>query len=323
MNKIHIPFLSLKAANDEIRSDLHCAFDRVLKSGNFILGDEVANFESEFSEYCGVKHCVGVGNGLDALHLILKAYDIGPGDEVLVPANTFIATWLAVSYVGAIPIPIEPDIGTYNIDISRLEKLITPQTKAIIAVHLYGQPADMDSINEVADRYSLKVIEDAAQAHGSLYKDRKVGSLGDVSAFSFYPGKNLGALGDGGAITTNNLELAKKVRALSNYGSQIKYQHEFKGLNSRLDELQAAFLREKLKKLNKWNSHRKILASEYLKQLKGLNVILPHIPEWADPVWHLFVIRTMHRDAFLKKLMESGIAASIHYPTPPPSTKSL
>jgi len=254
---------------------------------------------------------------LDAIHLILKAYGIGAEDEVIVPSNTFIATWLAVSYVGATPIPVEPDIKTYNIDKIALERLISPKTKAIIAVHLYGQPADMDAINEIAKKYSLKVIEDAAQAHGAFYKGRKVGSLGDAAAFSFYPGKNLGALGDGGAITTDDSELAKRLRLLSNYGSQIKYHNDVKGFNSRLDELQAAFLREKLKKLSEWNERRKKIAEEYLKKFEGVKIELPYVPDWADPAWHLFVIRTRHRDKLIKKLMELGISSSIHYPIPP------
>lgn len=314
---MNIPFLDLKAPHDELRSELNSALERVLNSGWYIQGNETKQFEQEFSNYCEVDHCVGVGNGLDALHLILRAYGIGKGDEVIVPSNTYIATWLAASHVGATPIPVEPDVRTYNIDSSLIESVITPRTKAIMAVHLYGQPADMDPINAIAKKYGLKVIEDAAQAHGARYKGHRVGSLGDAAAFSFYPGKNLGAIGDGGAVTTNDAELAEKVRVLGNYGSRSKYHNEVKGFNSRLDELQAAFLRVKLVKLDEWNSRRKVLAKFYLEGLKNSGLILPDVPDWADPVWHLFVIRSASRESLQGTLQNSGVGSLIHYPVPP------
>lgn len=313
----HVPFLDLRTPHEELRVELREAFDRTLSSGWYILGNEVKQFEQEFAEYCEADHCVGVGNGLEALHLILRAYGIGEGDEVIVPSNTYIATWLAASYAGATPIPVEPDELTYNIDPALIEAAISPRTKAIIAVHLYGQPADMDAINAIAKKHNLKVIEDAAQAHGARYKGKRVGTLGDAAGFSFYPGKNLGAIGDGGAVTTNDAELAEKIRVLGNYGSRVKYQNEVKGFNSRLDELQAAFLCEKLKKLDEWNGRRKVVAAEYLNTLSCSNVVLPHVPEWADPVWHLFVVRNSQRDQLQKKLGEAGISTMIHYPVPP------
>lgn len=312
-----VPFLDLKTVHQELRVELREAFERVLDSGWYILGNEVKEFEQEFAKYCEVQHCVGVGNGLEALHLILRAYGFGEGDEVIVPSNTYIATWLAVSYAGATPIPVEPDARTYNIDPTCIEAAITTRTKAIIAVHLYGQPADMDAINVIARKHGLKVIEDAAQAHGARYKGKRVGTLGDATGFSFYPGKNLGAIGDGGAVTTNDADLADKVRVLCNYGSRVKYLHEVKGFNSRLDELQAAFLREKLKKLDEWNERRKMIAYVYLNGLRGSNVILPYVPEWADPVWHLFVVRHLQRDKLQQKLSDAGIGTMIHYPIPP------
>jgi len=289
-----------------------------MESGWYILGAEVVAFEVEFAEYCQTKHCVGVGNGLEALHLILRAMGIGPGDEVIVPSNTYIATWLAVSYAGATPVPVEPDDRTYNIDPSLIEAAITPRTKAIIPVHLYGQPADMDQINNIANKFGLKVIEDAAQAHGALYKGHRAGSLADAAGFSFYPGKNLGAFGDGGAITTNDAALADKIRVLRNYGSQIKYHNEVKGYNSRLDELQAAFLRVKLTKLDEWNARRRQVAMQYFQELpKKKELILPFVPTWAEPVWHLFVVRHSQRVSFQKKLKEAGVDTMIHYPIPP------
>jgi dTDP-4-amino-4,6-dideoxygalactose transaminase len=312
-----IPFLDLKSPHFELRAKLEAAFDRTLSSGWYILGDEVKQFEQEFAGYCEAEYCVGVGNGLEALHLILRAYGIGEGDEVIVPSNTYIATWLAASYAGATPVPVEPNARTYNIDPSLIEAAITPRTKAIIAVHLYGQPADMDAINAIAKKHNLKVIEDAAQSHGARYKGRRVGSLCDAAGFSFYPGKNLGAMGDGGAVTTNDPNLAEKVRILSNYGSRMKYHSEVKGFNSRLDELQAAFLCEKLKNLNAWNERRKAIAAEYLSALNGCHLVLPYVPEWADPVWHLFVVRNTQRDQLQKKMSEVGISTMIHYPIPP------
>ena len=287
-----IPFLNLKAAHNELNKEMSDAFERVLSSGWYIQGTEVRTFESEFSSYCQTEHCVGVGNGLDALHLILRAFDIGEGDEVIVPANTYIATWLAVSFAGAKPIPVEPDQRTYNINPKLIESSITSRTKAIIVVHLYGLPADMDEINAIARKHDLKVIEDAAQAHGASYKGRRVGSLGDAAGFSFYPGKNLGAIGDGGAVTTNCSTLADRVRALGNYGSRVKYHNEIKGYNSRLDELQAAFLRAKLAVLDEWNQRRRRIADRYLEQLNIEGITLPFVPKWAEPVWHLFVVRT-------------------------------
>ncbi len=312
-----IPFLDLKTPHIELRPQLQAAFERVLNSGWYIQGSELKQFEEEFANYCEAKYCIGVGNGLDALHLILRAYDIGEGDEVIVPSNTYIATWLAASYAEATPIPVEPDERTYNIDPSRIEAAITPRTKAIMVVHLYGQPADMDVISAVAKKHNLKVIEDAAQAHGARYKGKRVGTLGDAAGFSFYPGKNLGAMGDGGAVTTNDAELAEKIRTLGNYGSRIKYHNEVKGYNSRLDELQAAFLREKLKKLDAWNAQRKAIAAEYVRKLESHNLVLPVVPEWADPVWHLFVVRSQQRENLQAHLQQQGIGTMIHYPIPP------
>jgi dTDP-4-amino-4,6-dideoxygalactose transaminase len=312
-----IPFLDLKTPHIELRRQLEEAFNRVMDSGWYILGNEVKEFEREFSAYCGVEHCVGVGNGLEALHLVLRAFGIGEGDEVIVPSNTYIATWLAASQVGAKPIPVEPDERTHNIDPQRIESAITSRTRAIIAVHLYGQPADMDPINSIALKYGLKVIEDAAQAHGARYKGRVVGSLGDAAGFSFYPGKNLGALGDGGAVTTNDPALAEKIRVLGNYGSRIKYHNEVQGYNSRLDELQAAFLRVKLKFLDEWNDRRKVIAAEYLKHLDAERFVLPYVPAWADPAWHLFVVRHEARDQLQRWLADNGVGTMIHYPVAP------
>jgi dTDP-4-amino-4,6-dideoxygalactose transaminase len=315
--KQSIPFLDLYSPHLELRPQLEQAFDRVLNSGWFVLGKEVEAFENEFAEYCGVKHCIGVGNGLDALHLILRAYGIGSGDEVIVPANTYIATWLAVSHSGATPIPVEPDERTYNIDPCRIQEALTASTKAIIAVHLYGQPADMDAINDIATKHGLRVIEDAAQAHGARYKGRCVGSLADAAGFSFYPGKNLGALGDGGAITTNDPALSDRVRLLRNYGSKIKYHNELIGFNSRLDELQAAFLRVKLKRLTEWNVARCAIADVYITRLSDTGILLPYVPEWAEPVWHLFVVRVRNRNELQSTLTKEGLDTMIHYPVPP------
>lgn len=313
-----ISFLDLKQPYLELKAEIDAAYQRVMNSGWFILGEELKAFEAEFAEYCHVKYAVGVGNGLDALHLILRALDIGEGDEVIVPSNTFIATWLAVSYAGATPVPVEPDEKTYNIDPNRIEAAITKKTKAIMPVHLYGQPADMDPILEIAVGHHLKVIEDSAQAHGACYKGKRTGGLGDAAGFSFYPGKNLGALGDGGAVTTNDAVLAARVRQLRNYGSKIKYLHEFKGFSSRLDELQAAFLRVKLRKLDEWNERRKVIADMYLKGLAALSdLTLPYVPDWAEPVWHLFVVRASKRDRLQKYLENQGIQTLIHYPVPP------
>lgn len=289
-----------------------------MDSGWYVLGREVQAFEEEFAAYCGAKYCVGVANGLDALHLILRAMEIGAGDEVIVPANTYIATWLAVSYAGAQPVPVEPDERTYNIDPARIEAAITPRTKAILAVHLYGQTADMEPIKEIAVRHGLKVIEDAAQAHGARYKGFRAGNLGDAAGFSFYPSKNLGAFGDGGAVVTNDAALAEKVRVLRNYGSQVKYYNEVKGYNSRLDELQAALLRVNLTKLDEWNERRRQAANLYLQALgETTDLRLPFVPEELEPVWHLFVVRHPKRDALQKHLAATGIGTLIHYPLPP------
>lgn len=313
-----VSFLDLKNAYVELKDELDETYKRVMESGWYILGKECEAFEKEFADYCGTKYCVGVGSGLDALHLILRAYGVGKGDEVIVPANTYIATWLAVSYAGAKPIPIEPDEKTYNINPLLIEQAITERTKAIIPVHLYGQPADMDSINELAKRYNLKVIEDAAQAHGAKYKGRRAGSLGDAAGFSFYPGKNLGAIGDGGAVTTNDSELADKVKILRNYGSRIKYNNEIKGFNSRLDELQAALLRVKLSRLDEWNKRRNTVANKYLECLQNCKeIVLPYVPEWVEPSWHLFVIFCSARDKLQSYLFKTGIDTLIHYPIPP------
>lgn len=312
-----IPFLDLKTPNLNLVNELEAAFRRVLESGGYILGQEVEAFEAEFAAYCGTRHCIGVGNGLDALHLILRAYGVGAGDEVIVPSNTYIATWLAASYAGARPVPVEPIESTYNIDPQRIQDAITSRTKAIIVVHLYGQPADMDTINAIARQHGLKVIEDAAQAHGARYKGIRAGNLADAAGFSFYPGKNLGALGDGGAITTNDDALAAQIRMLRNYGSQVKYHNKVKGFNSRLDELQAAILRVKLKYLDEWNSQRDRLAVKYLETLAESGLVLPVVPSWAEPVWHLFVIRTTQRASLQKDLEKAGVGTMIHYPIPP------
>lgn len=312
-----VPFLDLKRTNRDMMQDMASAYQRVMDSGWYVLGREVEAFEKEFAAYCGTRYCIGVGNGLDALHLILRAYDIGAGDEVIVPSNTYIATWLAVSYAGAKPVPVEPDLATYNMDPQRILQAITPRTKAIMVVHLYGQPADMDAINAVARLHGLKVIEDAAQAHGARYKGVRVGGLGDAAGFSFYPGKNLGALGDGGAVTTSDEALATRLLMLRNYGSKVKYHNEVKGFNSRLDELQAALLRVKLAHLDKSNAERARLAEGYRSRLVGRGIILPHVPEWANPVWHLFVIRSRARNALQQDLEHAGIGTMIHYPVPP------
>jgi len=332
-----IPFLDFVAPYEELKDDLQAAFDRCMRSAWYILGKEVESFEAEYAAFCGVKHCVGVANGLDALFLILKGYGIGPGDEVIVPSNTYIATWLAVSHCGATPVPVEPDLATFNLDPSRIAAAITPRTKAILPVHLYGQPADMDPILALAARHGLKVIEDNAQAHGARYYGRRTGGLGDAAGNSFYPGKNLGAYGDAGAVTTNDTQLADRVRVLRNYGSHVKYHNEVKGYNSRLDELQAALLRVKLAKLDEWNARRQHVAATYLQALSPLSansnqessdrtsdlrpptsgLILPQVPVWAEPVWHLFVIRHNRRDELQASLRKAGIGTMIHYPEPP------
>lgn len=313
-----VPFLDLKAINLSQADELEAAFKRVLHSGWYILGAETAAFEASFASYCGNTHGIGVANGLDALFLILKAYGIGPGDEVIVPSNTFIATWLAVSDCGATPIPVEPTADGFNIDPARVEAAITPRTKAILAVHLYGQPADMDPLKALAVRHGLKLIEDAAQAHGARYRGGVTGQLGDAAAFSFYPGKNLGALGDGGAVTTGDDALAERIRTLRNYGSKVKYYNEVPGYNSRLDELQSALLAVKLPRLDGDNARRRVIAAIYQRELAGIaGLTLPLVPEWAEPVWHLYVVRHAARDALTKALAEQGIGTIVHYPVPP------
>jgi dTDP-4-amino-4,6-dideoxygalactose transaminase len=313
-----VPFLELRPAYDELRAELDAAYHRVMDSGWYLLGNELEQFEAEFGSYCQANFCVGLGNGLEALHLILKAYDIGVGDEVIVPSNTFIATWLAVSYAGATPVPVEPDPETFNIAPERIEAAITSKTKAVMPVHLYGQPADMDPIMSIARNHGLKVIEDNAQAQGARYRGRRTGSLGDAAATSFYPAKNIGAFGDAGALTTNDAELADRVRALRNYGSKKKYHNDCQGYNSRMDELQAAFLRVKLKRLDEWNSRRRAVAARYLNELGGAAALkLPFVPQWAEPVWHLFALRHVRRDALQASLAKTNVGTLIHYPIPP------
>lgn len=312
-----VPFLDLKAAYLELKPEVDAAVARVLDSGWYILGEEVEAFEAEFASYCGSRHCVGLANGLDALQLALRALDIGPGDEVIVPSNTYIATWLAVSQCGATPVPVEPDPLTYNIDPARIEAALTPRTRAVMPVHLYGQPADLDPILTIARRHGLRVIEDAAQAHGARYRGRRLGAHGDVVTWSFYPGKNLGAFGDAGAATTDDPAIAERLRVLRNYGSRVKYVNDEAGWNSRLDPLQAAALRVKLRHLDAWNARRRALAADYAGALAGLPLQLPHVPDWAEPVWHLYVIQLEQREAVQRVLSERGIGSLIHYPIPP------
>lgn len=313
---MNVPFVSFKPLEKELDAQLRSAFDRVLTNSWYIDGKEDKAFESAFADYCHSQYCIGCGNGLDALMLVLRAWGIGTGDEVIVPSNTFIATTLAVTYVGATPVFVEPDIRTYNIDPARIEEKITKKTKAIMPVHLYGQPCDMDPIMQIAKKYGLKVLEDCAQAHGATYKGKVIGSFGDAAGFSFYPGKNLGALGDAGAAVTNDKALADKVRALGNYGSDYKYHHIYKGVNSRLDELQAAFLSAKLPLMDKVNDNRREIAKKYLTGIKNPAIILPYVPEYAEPVWHLFAVRCQKRDALAQYLADNGIATNMHYPIP-------
>jgi len=313
---MQVPFLDLKAPYAELRQQLDDAVHRVMERGWYILGEEVRAFENEFAASIGAAHCAGVSNGLDALHLVLRAWDIGAGDEVIVPSNTYIATWLAISYAGATPVPVEPDERTYNIDPERIGAAITPRTKAILPVHLYGQPADMDAIMAVARAHGLKVLEDCAQAHGATVRGRNVGAIGDAAAWSFYPGKNLGALGDAGAVTSHDAELIDRVRVLANYGSRVKYHNIEKGFNCRLDEMQAAILRAKMPALAGWNARRAAVASEYAKRITRRDVTLPFVADWCDPVWHLFVIRSPNRDGIQKALAEAGVGTLIHYPIP-------
>lgn len=311
-----VPFVSFLPMEHELDSDLRAAFERVYKRSNYIKGVECQSFEHSFAKYCNLKYCTGTGNGLDALILALKALGIKNGDEVIVPSNTYIATVLAVTYVGATPVLVEPDINTFNIEPSKIEEKITNKTKAIIPVHLYGQVCDMDNIMRIAKNHDLYVIEDCAQAHGALYKGKKAGSFGDVACFSFYPGKNLGALGDAGAVVSNNKEIIDKVCALGNYGSDYKYHHIYKGNNSRLDELQAAFLSVKLPYLDKMNEKRRRIASYYIDNIKNPEIILPYVIEDAVPVWHIFGIRCKRRDKLENYLNNNGISTNKHYPIP-------
>lgn len=311
-----IPFVTFKPLEAELDKEIRDAFDRVYTRSWYIEGVEDEKFEKVFAEYCNSKYCVGVGNGLDALFLALKALNVKDADEVIVPSNTYIATALAVTYVGATPVFVEPDIRTFNIDPAKIEKAITEKTKAIMPVHLYGQACDMEPIMKIAKKYNLLVVEDCAQAHGATYKGKVVGSFGDVAGFSFYPGKNLGALGDAGAIVTNNEELAKKVRALGNYGSDYKYHHVYQGNNSRLDELQAAFLAAKLPLLERVNDNRRSIADKYLAGINNPKVILPFVPDYAVPVWHIFGIRCKRRTELENFLNDAGIGTNKHYPIP-------
>ena len=314
---VHVPFLDLRAVYAELQAELDDAILKVARSGWYLLGSALDAFESEFARFVGVRHCVGVANGLDALELSLRAMDIGPGDEVIVPTNTFIATWLAVSNIGAVPVPVEPDDATFNIDPARIEQAVTSRTRAILPVHLYGQVADMPAIMDIATRRGLRVLEDAAQAHGARLGGASAGTFGDASAWSFYPGKNLGAFGDGGAVTTNDPVLAERLRSLRNYGSRVKYVHDEPGVNSRLDDIQAAILGVKLRHLEDWNERRRACAAFYSAELAETPLRLPHVPEDSAPVWHLYVVRTPERDELQAALRRDGIDTLIHYPHPP------
>lgn len=311
-----VPFVSFLPMEIELDAELRGAFERVYKRSWYIEGVEDRNFEHDFAKYCDTKFCVGVGNGLDALMLALKALGITEGDEVIVPSNTYIATALAVTYTGARPVFVEPNINTFNIDSTKIENAITSKTKAIMPVHLYGQPCDIDSILDIAEKHDLYIVEDCAQAHGALYKGKKIGSFGQIAGFSFYPGKNLGALGDAGAVVTNSEDYAMKIRALGNYGSDYKYHHIYLGNNSRLDELQAAFLSVKLSHLERVNQERRRIAKMYLEGIKNSEIILPFIPDYATPVWHIFAIRCNRRDELENYLNDAGIGTNKHYPIP-------
>ena len=313
-----VPFLSLADQVRELRPQLDAAMGRVLDSGWFLLGKELDAFEGEFAAYVQAKHGVGVANGLDALHLALKACGIGPGDEVIVPSNTYIATWLAVSQVGAVPVPVEPDSSTCNLDAARIAAAITPRTRAVMPVHLYGQACDMDAILAVTRPRGLRVIEDAAQCHGARWRGKRIGAHGDAVAWSFYPTKNLGALADGGAVTTDDAQLADRIRVLRNYGQRERYVCEVQGLNSRLEELQAAVLRVKLAHLDAWNARRAVIAARYLRELAGLpGLVLPVVAAGAETVWHLFTVRHVRRDALKAALLAAGVQTIVHYPIPP------
>jgi len=314
---MNVPFLDLRAAHAEIGPEMDAAYQRVAASGWYLMGAELDAFEDEFAEYCGVTQCAGVGSGLDALVLILRALGIGPGDEVIVPAHTFIATWLAVSEVGARPVPVEADERTYTLDPAAFEAAIGPRTAAVVPVHLYGQPADMDAIAAIAAAHGLAVVEDASQAHGARYRGRRVGTLSTAAGFSLNPVKNLGAWGNAGAVVTDDPALAEKVRLLRNYGYRVKYQHEVMGVNSRLDEIQAAFLRVRLRRLDEWNARRRAVAGRYLNALAGTrDLVLPHVPDWAEPVWHQFVVRHPDRAGIQEHLGAAGVETLIHYPVP-------
>lgn len=312
-----VSFLDIGATYRELKMEINAAVARVLDSGWYLLGAELEAFEAEYAAYTGARYCIGVGNGLEALHLTLRAMDIGPGDEVLVPSNTYIATWLAVSQVGATPVPVEPDERTYNMDPQGIEDAITPRTRAILPVHLYGQPADMVPILACAEKHGLKVLADGAQAHGARYRGEAIGGLGDATAWSFYPGKNLGAYGDAGAVTTDDPVIAERIRVLRNYGSRVKYVNEVQGYNSRLDEIQAAILRVKLRHMDTWNARRTRIAETYTTALSECGLTLPAVPDGMEPVWHLYVIRHPGRDSLQRELQALGIQTLIHYPIPP------
>ena len=311
-----IPFASFFPMEEKLNQEIRDAFNRVFTRSWYIEGTEDAAFEKAFAEYCGTKYCIGCGNGLDALTLILKAMGIGEGDEVIIPSNTFIATALAVTYAGAKVVLAEPDIATFNMDPSKIENAITEKTKVIMPVHLYGQTCDMDPIMEIAKKYSLKVVEDSAQAHGATYKGKKAGSFGEASGFSFYPGKNLGALGDAGAVVTSDPEIEQKVRALGNYGSDYKYHHIYQGNNSRLDEMQAAFLAARLPLLDEMNKERRRIADRYLEEIRNEKIILPYVADNCVPVWHIFGIRCRERDRLEEFLNQKEIGTNKHYPIP-------
>jgi len=314
-----VPFSDFRSASEELRCELDAVYARFIDSGRYVLGDEVAAFENEYASYCEADQCVGVGSGLDALLLAIKALGVSRDDEVIVASNTYIATWLAVTHAGANPVPVEPNERTFNLDPACVEPAITPKTKAILATNLYGQPCDYDALLEIARRRGLKLVIDNAQAHGALYKGKKTGGIADIECHSFYPSKNLGAFGEAGAITTSDADVAEKVRTLRNYGSKIRYYNEMIGFNSRLDELQAGFLRVKLKHLDKWNARRASVAEIYLSALAAYqsNLALPSIPEFASPVWHLFVVRHEERDSLQRHLQKCGVQTLIHYPVPP------
>jgi dTDP-4-amino-4,6-dideoxygalactose transaminase len=314
---VQVPFLELRRGYEAQKRELDEALHRVASSGWYILGEETKAFEREFAAYCGSAEAIGVGNGLDALVLILRAMGIGAGDEVIVPSNTFIATWLAVTQVGAIPVGVEPDEKTHNLDPANVEAALSSRTRAIMPVHLYGQTADMKNLCAIAQKRGLRVIEDAAQAHGARDRGARAGTLGDAAGFSFYPGKNLGAFGDAGAVTTNDAGLAERVRMLRNYGSRVKYEHLEAGTNSRLDEVQSAVLRVKLRALDEGNEERRRIAGTYLKGLNPARLGLPQVPTWAEPVWHLFVVRSTRRNELAAELKHRGIETVIHYPKPP------